>query len=70
MRIALTLVLFVILGVTLTGSAVIALLSAPILSADAWVFFPWIAAGGFAVAILVSYFLAGSLLKSAGNTMG
>jgi hypothetical protein len=70
MRTALTLVLFVILGVVLAGSAVTALLSAPISSAEVWTYFPWIVAGGFAVALVISYFLAGTLLKRAGSNAG
>lgn len=67
MRIALTLVLFVIIGVVLAGSAVTALLSVPISTAEVWEYIPWLAAGGFTVALLVSYFLAGSLLKRVGK---
>lgn len=68
MRIALTLVLFVVIGATLAGSAITALLSAPISTEEVWNYFPWLAAGGFAVALLVSYFLAGNLIKRIGKT--
>lgn len=70
MRFALSLVLFVILGVTLTGSAVTALLSAPISSGDVWEYFPWLAGISFLVALIVSYVLAGYLLKRTGGTVG
>lgn len=70
MRFALTLVLFVILGVTLTGSAVTALLSAPISSTEVWSYFPWVAAGGFTIALVVSFFLAGRLLNRIGGNAG
>lgn len=65
MRFALMLVLFLIVGVVLTGSLLTALLSAPVDGQRVWDLFPWIAAGGFTVSLFVSYILAGRLLKSA-----
>ena len=70
MRFALMLVLFIFVGVTLTGSLLTALLSAPVETQKVWDLFPWIAAGGFAMSLLVSYIIADRILKQAGGNTG
>ncbi len=63
MRFLLTFVMFVIVGVTIAGSLMIALLIAPISGQDVQKLFAWVIGSGFALALPVSYILAGHLLK-------
>ena len=63
MRFALMLVIFVIVGVTLTGTLLTILLTAPISGQQVGDLFGWIAAAGFALALIISYFIAGYILK-------
>lgn len=63
MRLMLTLVMFLIVGATLTGSFVIALLVGAAPARVVQDLIPWVAMGGFLVSLPISYFLAGYLLK-------
>ena len=63
MRLILTLVMFVIVGSTFTGSLVIALLAGAVPAKDVQDLIPWVAIGGFVVSLPISYFLAGYILK-------
>lgn len=64
MRIAMTLVLFVIASVTFAGAGLVVLLTAPVPEQEVWNLFAWVAAGGFVVALVASYFIAGKVLDS------
>jgi len=44
--------------------ALAVLLTAPVPGQDVWNLFGWVAAGGFAVALVASYFIAGKILAS------
>ncbi len=65
MRFALTLILFLMAGVTLAGLGLAVLLTAPVPSHEVLNLFGWVASGGFAVALVASYFIAGRILANA-----
>jgi hypothetical protein len=68
MRLALTIVVFLIVGVTLAGSLITVLLAGPFSGSNVQDMFGWIALGGFLVALPVSYFIAGYILaRTRGN---
>ena len=67
MRLALTLLVFVMVGVTLTGALVIVLLSGPFPGAKVQQLFAWVALAGFVVALPVSYVIAGHILGKTRN---
>lgn len=64
MRIAMTLIIFAMASVTIAGLGLAVLLSAPIPEQEVWNLFAYVAAGGFAVALIASYFVAGKVLAS------
>lgn len=63
MRLALTLILFVIIGATLAGSLVTALLAGAVPGADIGALIPWVALTGFVAAVPISYIVANAILK-------
>ena len=62
MLLALTLIIFVIVGATLAGSLVTALLAGAVPGADVQSVIPWVALAGFAAAVPISYILANMIL--------
>ncbi|MEO1282028.1 MAG: hypothetical protein AAFV69_09865 [Pseudomonadota bacterium] len=69
MHFALTLVMFLICGVTVSGSALAVLLALDKPISEVISLFPWVAAGGFLAALPVSYILASKLLKRANRNV-
>ncbi len=67
MRLVLTLIVFVMVGSTLAGSLVTALLAGAIPGADIQQLIPWVAIGGFLAAVPISYLVANAILKKTGG---
>lgn len=70
MRLALTLIIFIMASVTIAGGLLTLALSAPSLGLDKMDTFGWVALAGFAAALPISYIVSGliqSKVKS-GNT--
>lgn len=63
MRLILTLAIFVMVGSTLAGSLVTALLAGAIPGGDVRQLIPWAAIGGFLAAIPISFIVADMILK-------
>jgi hypothetical protein len=57
------LLVWIMLGTTLAGIAVMVVLATPSLSADAKSFIPWAAAIGAVVALPISYVVAGMITR-------
>ena len=68
MRLALTIVVFLMVGVTLAGSLLTILLAGPFSGSSVQELFGWIALGGFIVALPVSYVIAGYILERTSRT--
>lgn len=64
MRLGLTIMIFLVVSVTVAGLAIAALLTAPFSEREVRDLFVWIAGGGFVVALIASYFIAGHILKN------
>ena len=62
MRVALTIIVFVMVGTVLAGSFLIVLLSGPFTGQSIQEMILWFGLGGFAVALPVSYAIAGYIL--------
>lgn len=63
MRFWITLILFVIVGVTVTGSLMTVLLSEPVPNLDVMGLMPWTVAIGFLISLPISYVIAGMIMK-------
>jgi len=63
MRLAMTLVVFLIVGVTVAGAAITVLLAGPFSTQEVIDLFGWVAAAGFLVSLPISYVIAGNLMK-------
>ena len=62
MRLALTLIVFVMVGVTITGSLITILLAGPFTGKSVQELLGWVALAGFLIALPVSYVIAGYML--------
>lgn len=67
MRFVLVLIIFLMAGVTVTGTLITALLAVPFPGKDVQELFGWVALGGFALALPISYIVASNIIK---NTSG
>ena len=70
MRLALTLIVFVMVGVTLTGSLVTILLAGPFSGGNIRQMLVWVAVAGFVIALPISYVIAGYLLAKTSGRRG
>lgn len=68
MRLILTLVIFIMASVTVTGSILVAGLSMPALGLTNAGTFPWVAGAGMVFALPVSYWVAGRVLAGMGGS--
>lgn len=63
MRLGLTLMLFLVASVTVAGAIVTVALTVPQLGLDNIRVFGWVAISGFVIALPISYWIAGVLLR-------
>lgn len=62
MRFWITLILFVIVGVTVTGSLMTVLLAEPVPNLDVMGLMPWVVGIGFLISLPISYVIAGMIM--------